>query len=195
MPAGLLRAVMDRTRMVVAVGKERESGAARVYRSPVPAAAALLLCAIVGITDGDTLTARCESAGEQQTIKVRLAEIDAPEKGQPFGERSKQHLSSLCYRQQAEIHPQTTDRYGRTVARVYCAGVDANAAMMRDGMAWAFTKYLTDPKILEIEEQARVGRTGLWADASPVAPWRWRTASRPLRFNPNREWRCFPRDL
>ena len=157
----------------------------------MPAAAALLLCAIVGITDGDTLTARCQA----QTIKVRLAEIDAPEKSQPFADRSKQHLSSLCYRQQAEIHPTTKDRYGRTVARVYCAGVDANAAMVRDGMAWAYTEYLTDPKILEIEEQARVGRTGLWADASPVAPWKWRTPIRRLRFDPNREWRCFPRNL
>ena len=158
---------------------------------PMPAAAALLLCTIVGITDGDTLTARCES----QTIKVRLAEIDAREKSQPFADRSKQHLSSLCYRQQAEIHPTTKDRYGRTVARVYCAGVDANAAMVRDGMAWAYTKNLTDPKILEIEEQARVGRTGLWADASPVAPWRWRTPIRRLRFDPNREWLCFPHDF
>ena len=69
----------------------------------MPAAAALLLCAIVGITDGDTLTARCET----QMIKVRLAEIDAPEKGQPYADRSKQHLSSLCYDQQAEIHPKT----------------------------------------------------------------------------------------
>jgi hypothetical protein len=84
------------------------------------------------------------------------------------------------------------DRYGRTVARVYCAGVDANAAMVRDGMTRAHTKYLTDPKMAEIEEQARVERTGLWADASPVAPWKWRTPIRPLRFDPNREWRCFP---
>ena len=148
----------------------------------MPAAAALLLCTIVGITDGDTLTARCKA----QTIKVRLAEVDAPEKSQPFADRSKQHLSSLCYRQQAEIHPTTKDRYGRTVARVYCAGVDANAAMVRDGMAWAYTKNLTDPKILEIEEQARVGRTGLWADASPMAPWK---CDLPLVIRANHSWR------
>ena len=154
-------------------------------------AAALLLCVIVGVVDGDTLTARCET----QMIKVRLAEIDAPEKGQPYADRRKQHLSSLCYGQQAEIDPKTRDRYGRTVARVYCAGVDANAAMVRDGMAWAYTKYLTDPKIVEIEEKARIGRTGLWADDSPVAPWKSRTPVRRLRFDPNREWRCFPRNL
>jgi endonuclease YncB( thermonuclease family) len=139
----------------------------------VPPAAALLLCAIVGITDGDTLTARCES----QTIKVRLAEIDAPENGQPFAVRSKQHLSSLCYRQEAEIHPKTRDRYGRTVARVFCAGVDANAAMVQAGMAWAFTRHLTDPMIPRLEAQAKAAHEGLWVDAKPIAPWEWRRRS------------------
>jgi endonuclease YncB( thermonuclease family) len=40
--------------------------------------AAILLCIVVGIADGDTLTAGCDD----QTNKVRLAEIDVPEKGQ-----------------------------------------------------------------------------------------------------------------
>ena len=93
--------------------------------------AATLLCLIVAITDGDTLKARCETEVDMQTITVRLAEIDAPEKRQAFGERSKQHLAALCFHQQAEIRPTARDRYGRTVARVICAGTDANAAMIR----------------------------------------------------------------
>ena len=136
--------------------------------------AELLFCLVVAITDGDTLTARCET----QTLIIRLAEIDAPEKRQPFGERSKQHLSSLCYRQQAEIQPKTKDRYGRTVARVYCAGVDANAAMVRDGMAWAFTKYQTDAAFPELEAQAKIRKVGLWSDPAPLAPWDWRASQR-----------------
>lgn len=128
------------------------------------------MCLVMGISDGDTFTARCEA----ETLAIRLAEIDAPEKGQPYGDRSKQHLSSLCFRQQAEIHPKTKDRYGRTVARVYCAGVDANAAMVRDGMAWAFTKYLTDPRIARIEAEARAGRVGLWSDPHSQPPREWR---------------------
>src|SRR5260221_6233168 len=95
----------------------------------------LLVCLVVGITDGDTLKARCEQEGQRQPVTVRLAEIDAPEKAQPFGLRSKQHLASLCFRQQAEIRPSAMDRYGRTVARVICAGTDDNAAMVRAGMA------------------------------------------------------------
>ena len=61
---------------------------------------ALLLCLIVGVSDGDTLTARCitsDAAHPHQQVKVRLAEIDAPELGQPFGRRAKQQLSDLCY--------------------------------------------------------------------------------------------------
>ncbi len=65
--------------------------------------------------------------------------------------------------------------YG-TVARINCDGTDANAEMVRTGMAWAFTKYLTDPQIKAIEDEARAERRGLWADREPVAPWEWRKA-------------------
>src|SRR5215510_10587971 len=100
---------------------------------------ALLLCAVVGITDGDTLTARCDatSAAPAQTIKVRLAEIDAPEHHQPFGTRSRQHLAELCFEQRVEVRPIAAngglDRYGRTVAHVSCNGTDANTEQVRSG--------------------------------------------------------------
>jgi endonuclease YncB( thermonuclease family) len=68
----------------------------------MPIGSALLLCAVVAIADGDTLTARCDGAG---TIKVRLAEDDAPEQRQPFGMLSREHLASLCFRQRAEGTP------------------------------------------------------------------------------------------
>ena len=99
---------------------------------------------VIGIADGDTLTARCELPAGAENIKVRLAEIDAPEKGQAFGNRSKQHLSDTCFKKPAEVRPQTKDRYGRTVARVICDGVDANAEQVRAGMAWVFDKYVVD---------------------------------------------------
>ena len=134
---------------------------------------ALLFCLVVGVTDGDTLTARCGTE-PPQTLTIRLAEIDAPERGQPFSARSKQHLASLCFRKEAEVRAKTTDRYGRTVARVTCAGTDANAAMVEAGMAWAFTKYVTDPRLPELQANATARRAGLWADPSPVPPGEWR---------------------
>lgn len=131
----------------------------------------LILCLVVGVTDGDTLKVRC---GEAPQAVVRLAEIDAPEKAQPWGERSRQHLASLCFEKQAEVLPLTTDRYGRTVARVSCAGHDASGEQVQAGMAWAFTRYLKDPAIKTAEAKARAERVGLWVDASPVPPWEWR---------------------
>ena len=109
---------------------------------------------------------------------MRLSEIDAPEKKQPFGERSRQSLASMCFQKQAEIRPTSKDRYGRTVARVICAGQDANAEQVRAGMAWAYTKYVTDPMIPKLEAAARAGHRGLWVAPSPVAPWEWRKERR-----------------
>jgi endonuclease YncB( thermonuclease family) len=132
---------------------------------------ALLLCLVVGVTDGDTLKARC---GDAAMTTIRLAEIDAPEKRQPFGERSRQHLAQLCFRKTAEVHPKARDRYGRTVARVNCAGHDASLEQVRAGMAWAYTGYVTDPAVKGLEASARIAPRGLWVDPAPMAPWEWR---------------------
>lgn len=129
---------------------------------------------MIAISDGDTLKARCTDAGATTTTVVRLAEIDAPEKGQPFGRQSKQSLAALCFQKQATIRPHSKDRYGRTVARVECDGQDASAEQVRSGMAWAYTKYLTDQSIMGLELQARAERRGLWAYPNPVAPWDYR---------------------
>ena len=138
-----------------------------------------LLCLIIGIADGDTLTARCETLAGMENMKVRLAEIDAPEKAQAFGNRSKQHLSDICFKKSASIVAMTRDRHGRTVARVACASVDASAEQVRVGMAWVYDKYTTDRALYAVQDEARAARRGLWADAAPVAPWMWRSGAHP----------------
>lgn len=138
------------------------------------AVAEILICLVVGIADGDTLTARCGLPGEYQQVKFRLAEIDAPEKRQAFGQRSKEHLAALCFQQQATIRSDKKDRYGRTIARVECQSQDASAALVKAGMAWAYTKYLTDPEIKRLELQAKATGVGLWRDAAAVPPWEFR---------------------
>lgn len=125
---------------------------------------------VIGIADGDTLTV----LAERQQIKVRLAEIDAPEKGQAFGNRSKQSLSVLCHGKQARLDDKGKDRYGRTLARVYCDGTDANAEQVRRGMAWVYDRYVTDRSLYVLQDEAKAARRGLWADSSPMPPWEWR---------------------
>jgi endonuclease YncB( thermonuclease family) len=132
-------------------------------------------CRVVGIADGDTMTVLCE--GNEQ-VKIRIAEIDAPEKKQPFGTRSKQSLSDLCFGKQAEVFPEKTDRYGRTIARVKCEGQDASVHQVQAGMAWVYERYATDRSLFTLQNLARSKRLGLWADAGALPPWSWRRGDR-----------------
>jgi hypothetical protein len=79
--------------------------------SPVALAEVVLVCPVIGITDGNSLTARCKLPTGAENIKVRLAEIDAPEKAQPFGNRSNQHLADLCFKKPATLSVQTKNRW------------------------------------------------------------------------------------
>jgi micrococcal nuclease len=136
---------------------------------------AAFLATVIGISDGDTLTVLNDS---KQQIKIRLAEIDAPEARQPFGARSKQSLSEMCFGKTAEIKPQVKDRYGRTVARVSCDGVDANAEQINRGMAWVYRRYAKDHNLYILQHEARRYKRGLWAEESPIPPWDWRKSTR-----------------
>src|SRR3954468_19885613 len=105
---------------------------------------------VVGITDGDTLTVLMD----RKQIKVRLAEIDTPESGQPYGSRAQQALSSLSFGKPVRVVEQGTDRYGRTIGRVYVGSVDVNAALVRQGAAWVYRKYSHDGTLLRLEQDA-----------------------------------------
>lgn len=135
----------------------------------------VVFCLVVAIADGDTLTARCGQPGAYEQVRVRIAAIDAPEKSQPFGQRSKQLLSDLCFREAATIKPLSRDRNRRTVADVQCKGKDAGEAQVTAGMAWVFDRYAEGyAHLYRLQDTARGGRHGLWVDPAPVAPWDWR---------------------
>lgn len=130
-----------------------------------------MLCLVVGISDGDTVKVRC---GEAEEEKVRLVQIDAPEKKQAFGTKAKEALSDLAFRKNIQLERSGTDRYKRTLGRLILDGADLNFEMVRLGFAWCYLKYLTDESCLAIEADARQHRRGLWADASPIPPWEFR---------------------
>lgn len=130
----------------------------------------LASCLIIAIADGDTLTAQCD----KQQIKIRLAEIDAPEKKQSFGQQSKQSLAEICFNKQAVITPLAVDRYRRTVARVVCDNIDANTEQLRRGMAWVYDKYVKNKSLFAVQDEAQRLQLGLWIDSNPTAPWVWR---------------------
>jgi endonuclease YncB( thermonuclease family) len=138
----------------------------------MPALAAVLACTVIGIADGDTLTVRCDVNDGKANITIRVAEIDAPEKGQSWGSRSRQHLAELCHSKPASLRPQTTDRYGRTVARIECDGTDASAEQVRAGMAWVFDRFVADRALYAVQD----GRGPSGAAYGPTRN-RWRRGS------------------
>jgi endonuclease YncB( thermonuclease family) len=141
---------------------------------PCSALAATITGTVVGITDGDGITVFTDG----RKIKVRLSDIDAPERKQPYGQRSRQHLGGLCFQKKAKIDDRGRDLYGRIVGRVTCAGKDANAEMVRAGMAWVFDRYVTDRGLYRLQDLARSHKRGLWADKAPIKPWEWRKGKR-----------------
>jgi endonuclease YncB( thermonuclease family) len=149
---------------------------------PALSQAAPRSCLVVGISDGDTLTARCGRIGAYERVKVRIAAIDAPEKAQPYGQRSKQALSDICFQEKALITQIDTDRYGRTVADVSCNGEDAGSRMVADGWAWVYDYNRLATKrgggLFKLQDSARGRHLGLWADAKPTPPWDWRKRQR-----------------
>ena len=128
---------------------------------------------VVGITDGDTFTLL---TADKKQVKIRLAEIDAPESGQPYGNKSKQALSGLIFGKDVRVVVQTTDRYGRTVGRPYVGSLDISAEMIRMGAAWVYRDYLRDKGLLTLESDAKTNKRGVWglSEAQNVPPWEWR---------------------
>lgn len=133
---------------------------------------------IISIADGDTVTLL--DANLQQH-KIRLSGIDAPERRQPFGNRSRLHLGALVFGRQVTADCPKTDRYKRAVCRLEVDGVDANLAQIEAGMAWHYKAYAREQppadrwRYAKAEDRARDARQGLWADRAPMAPWDFRT--------------------
>jgi endonuclease YncB( thermonuclease family) len=132
---------------------------------------------VVGIADGDTITVL---DGARTQHKVRLAGIDAPEKAQAFGAKSKASLARMVFSQNVTLDCRKFDRYRRELCVVFADGQDVNLEQIRGGMAWWYQKYQREqtPAERTAYEQAQLSaqahRLGLWADENPTPPWDFR---------------------
>ena len=139
--------------------------------------AALVLCfappfeaVVVSVYDGDTITVRTD-----ETIKIRINGIDAPELKQPFGQASKQAMSSLVFGKKVTIKPDKKELYGRTIARVEVDGRDVSTTMVETGMAWWYQQYAKrDTELQSAQTKAKSAKLGIWSDPNAIAPWEFR---------------------
>ena len=132
---------------------------------------------VVSVPDGDTITV-LDATNTQH--KIRLQGIDAPEKAQPFGQKSKQSLSQMVQSKQVTVEYQKKDKYGRTLGKVLHNGTDVCLEQIKLGMAWHYKQYASDqPKedralYDQTEQDARAKKAGLWIDKAPTPPWEFR---------------------
>lgn len=142
-----------------------------------PAAAATMNGIVIVVIDGDTVLFKPDHYGDASRafLKVRLADIDAPEKDQPYGDAATRSLSALVLNQRVELTTVATDIYGRTIARMRVGEVPVNAELVRRGAAWA-SGYRRDAELRETQREARRARRGLWGEGAPTPPWAWRRA-------------------
>jgi endonuclease YncB( thermonuclease family) len=130
---------------------------------------------VVKIADGDTLTIL---DGSKTQHKIRLAGIDAPEKGQAFGTKSRENLAAKVFRRNVRVEVIDVDRYRREVGRIFLGDRFINMEMVRDGFAWRYLQYDKLGEFTAAEADARRDGRGLWADPNPIPPWDWRKAKR-----------------
>ena len=143
---------------------------------------------VISVTDGDTI--KVLDAKNNQ-IKVRLSGIDAPERGQPYGNVSREHLAQLVAGKEVRVETTKKDRYGRVVGKVWvhpsdcptCSKtLDSNHAQLLAGMAWWYRYYAKEQspedrgRYESAEDEAKARKWGLWADPNPINPYDWRKA-------------------
>lgn len=128
---------------------------------------------VVAITDGDTFKLLKK---DSTLIKVRVANIDCPERKQPFSKRAKQFTSDAIFNRSVQVEVLKKDRYGRFIANVYYDDKkNLSKELVKAGFAWHFVKYSTDISLQVIEDKARRNKRGLWQDPNAIAPWEWRS--------------------
>lgn len=126
---------------------------------------------VIAVMDGDTVMVLRDG----KKVKVRLANIDAPESDQEFGKESRDSLVSMVMKKQVHVNSQAVDSYGRLIAEISIDGKSVNETQVKKGMAWEYSHYHRNKRYLSLNKHAQQARVGLWANGvQPISPEQWR---------------------
>lgn len=125
---------------------------------------------VIAVMDGDTLLV----IRGGHPVKVRLTEVDAPEKAQPYGAASQKSLAEMTMGKQIRVVSRAVDDYGRLLATVYAGELNVNHEQVRRGMAWEYSRFHSNRELMALQLDAQQARRGLWAGEYPVEPSLWR---------------------
>jgi endonuclease YncB( thermonuclease family) len=171
-----------------AAGQPAARGAATeepaTEESPTETQSEELRLRVVKVTDADTFTGEpLDSARNRDSarsaVKIRVVEIDAPEKRQPGGLGARQFAEAQLFGHVVRVEATGADRYGRTLGRVTLPdGTDYGEKLVRFGWAWRYDKYSDSERLAALQAEARAKRRGLWKQSDPIPPWEWRKRKR-----------------
>jgi len=128
---------------------------------------------VIKVVDGDTVHLMHKKYG---LIKVRLADIDTPERDQPYGIEAKKVLNKIINNKLIKLKKITIDRYKRIVGIIYYENMEINYFLVINGHAWCYEKYNQRESIKKAQNYARKNSLGLWSNkyGKPMPPWEWR---------------------
>lgn len=126
---------------------------------------------VIKIVDGDTFDLLIE---DKTTIRIRMNGIDCPERKQDYYQVCKDALAKCIFDKNVTLITHGKDRYTRTIADVFYKNENINLDMLKNGFAWHYKKYSSDPIMAKAEEDARKAKIGLWSMKDPIAPWNYR---------------------
>lgn len=126
---------------------------------------------VIAVSDGDTIKLLTQ---DKVTHKIRLLDIDAPEKKQAFGNKSKDNLAKYIAGENVTVKYKEMDRYSRILGTIYLNNMDVNLQQIKDGYAWVYKQYSSNQIYYKEEDEARRLKKGLWIENNPLAPWEYR---------------------
>lgn len=133
---------------------------------------------VAEVRDGDTIIILRGA----ETVTVQLHGLDAPELGQPYGERAANFLRRRIEGDRVRVRVKDWDWHGRLVSSVFHEGNEVNAQLLEAGLAWYYwwyDEYTPDAARDQTREyRALQAGRGLWSQSAPVPPWTWRDADR-----------------